>query len=361
MSRSLKLKLLWSAALLVSGAGVVGLLAVEEEHRHARLTAEAHRLADQVMVQAEGLVLLAKRDGESEPLAFASRILSQGNDPRVVRVSALHSSEGPLLWKGKDLPEAGRWYSRKLVYPEDQSGFEVEVAMTPTFLFGLPTRLHQDLAAVFLTILFTVATGFLTTRLVGSAATPPPWSPESREGRQLSSALSSELVDEVREGIRRSGLAARDLIRDSHRITSAAAGSRATIAALREGLHADLTVVHQAREKVKNTRAFTESCETVLLNLILESTRMGDKGSRLAAMAQEFHGAVREMRESTREAEATMLEFELALEPRVADADQIFHASEEIFGAAESMDASIEGAKHAIVEQMKILKNLEAS
>ena len=373
-------------AFAASALAIYALVPAEKVFREHHHRDHASRLAQQVLVQAGSLVLLGKRDGESDPQAFAARLLSQaqGNDPRIVHVVPIFEKEGVRTWGLDEYPDLGRWIVRKQTDPEQKSGFEVEVSFGPEFSFGWQSKLGSDATWVcvgvliffsFLSIWNSIF-GRITAIGVSSAISDEPVESEnqpatSRQDRSSPDVLwtqqkSSErhsaaiLVLEGMEILKGFSGAARDLIRDAHRIATSIVGTRPLVTQLRDGLHQEMSRLTQAREKMKQTRAATEANEAVLLNLLLEASQMGEKGARLAKMAQSFHAGIRELRESTRQAETALVEFEKMVEPRLVDADQIYHSIEELFESASSMDSAIEGTKTGIVSQSRLLKAIQA-
>jgi hypothetical protein len=340
---------------LCLAAAAAGVLRVGDvERRWAQTEDAALRLARQVATQAEGMAMAAQEKGEADPLRWTANLLSQGNEPRVLKVRKVaFEPMGAALKPGSESVRTDREqlqleYSR-VVRSEDTTGFKIQVRVDPVGFLGTPTRLQADLALLGAFVLFWAF--FFT--MLRPLSRPPKGDDETALQALAFTADFKQLLVAL-------GAHVREMVRETQNQVMASSRSRGYVQSLRDRVHAHVKGVHDLRNQSRDLIKEGQKAETVALNLVIEASKMGDKGKPLGKMAEELHRYVQSLRKQGEQGENVALNLELELEPIATDADQAFHSFEDLPRSAQSLDQSIRKSTESLIAQAKLVASAKA-
>ncbi len=310
------------------------------------------RLARQTVTQADGMLLAAMEKGESDPVRWSANILSQGNEPRVVKVSKIQFDPGKAPQAGADSFRLDRhqllFEYQKLARPEESSGFKVQVRLDPVGFLGADTRLASDLWTV----------GAILALFFAFFGLFQPWVRQDEEGglRHLTE-LAASFTQETRAALVQLGGHVRDMVREAQALAGVSSRARGHVGNLRDRVHGGLEEVHQLRLRSKDVLKAGQEAETIALNLVIEATRLGEKGKPLGSMAESLYRFVQQMRKLGDMADGISASLEQQLEPMSLDADQAHHIFEELPQCVSTLDQSVRKSTDALVAQAKIVQS----
>ena len=347
MRREMRLSL-FPRILLVTGLSLVATNWFYRWETAYALTGAAESavsLARQVASQAEGLAFAARERGESDPLRWAAGFLSQGADPRVVRVTKTELPSGaPNEGTQIDL-EQGALELTRLTLPEQQIGLKVHVRLEVPGFLGAHAKWSSDLRFIFVALALAGFLFFLLYRIFG------PW-----DGSVDFRGLAMVWVRDAKGLLIQLGLHVREMVREAQNIAVAAAKSRDAVGALRQRLHGEICEIDGVRKAHKSLVQASTHGEVLALNLVLETQQLGEQGKRLGKMAEELHRYFQTVRHLGQKGESAAACLQLVLEPVVTDADMAFHAFEDVFRNTQGMDGHIRGAREAMIAQAKLIQ-----
>lgn len=302
-------------------------------------------LARQVASQAEGLAFAARERGESDPLRWAANFLSQGADPRVVRVWKIQIPSGSTPESTRIDRVLGTFELTRLTLPEQLIGLKVSVHCDAPGFLGARSKISGDLRFLGVALALAGLLFYLMFRVLG------PWN-----GEVDFRGLASGWVRDAKGLLLQLGLHVRDMVREAQNIAVAASKSRTAVTALRDRLHGEVREIEGVRKAHKSLGQASTQGEVLALNLVLETQQLGESGKRLGAMAEELHRYFQTVRHLSQKGENAVLSLQQALDPVVTDADEAFHALEEVFKNAQGMDGHIRGTRESIIAQAKLIQ-----
>lgn len=334
-------------------------------------TNAALRWARQIVTQAEGMSLAARERGEKDPLGFAVDYLSQGAEPRMVRMTRVTPETAPDKSEVYQLNRmAGVFDYTRLFEHTDGDGIHLQIEVGFSGFLGTRTKINSDLAlAIFfigsffvllstVTLIFRALSGKTTEEAALEKELASPTLEESlAAARSRATAASEEDAKETRLRISVLGWAKesktslttlgtniRDLIRQAQVMSAASKGSRETTGALRDKLHAGLTEVHSARGSLKDTLALVEEAEAIFHNPMTEES------------AEQLHSLILRMQEAFQAGERAVHQLEVSIEPWTTDADMAYAAHDGVTQATVEMAAQIQKTKEQMVSHVKLLQ-----
>lgn len=304
------------------------------------------RWARQVTTQLESMSLTAREKGEEDPLGFAVDFLTQGIDPRLLRVTKLPpESPQSLNPETYSLDRAsGIFDYSKVLTPEDRAGVRIQfdagaAGFIPGFL-GTRSPFAQDaLLATLFSMVFSL--GYLSTRPRRSAGTRP--------SKILDEAFPLQLIQGApdigdwhassKTSLTTLGTRVRDLLKHAQGVTGAARQSREHAKALRTRIHGGIKDLHSSRRDLK------------------KAVKLATQG---AALAQDptLSALLADIRAACERGDQAVVTLEQSLEPWSTDADLALESFDGVTQASKEMAAQIQGAKECLVEQAKLLQEL---
>lgn len=347
----LKTALLAAAILALASAATLGVRVLDGRVRLARETESLTLLARQLATATEGLAFYARAKGERDPMAWAADRLAQGVEPRVLKIQAYKDTPGQALEKAGFDSRTGRFELSRVVAPEDGTALRIQLDRSPMGFLGFEGRFAEDLAtaAIFLGSALVLAAPALRRRSRGRSA----------ESDRIRRAIRTWLKS-AKAALIELGTHMRETVRCAHDLTVAAAKSRGSVGELRDRIHRELLDVHRARQTLRGAREFELKLEAQLLNVVLEASRAGEKGSRLLSLVEELRREVSGMRRIHEEAEAAVSQLERRLEPMAVDADVAFHSFDEVFKTSQGMDGHIRRTTESMLAQAKLIQGANA-
>jgi hypothetical protein len=344
---------LWIALFYAAGASALGYWA-DSQYRLSRAKGASTELARRVVIQAESLALAAREKGQEEPLKWSANILAQGPGANQYHISPFQFDPTVPVEAGGERvhfdPDRGLVSYAKLTEPMSSTGFHVEVPVQAELFLGAPNRITGDSLFVFFFFLTTLAVHALI-RFVGFG-----------EDAAVSSGmaeLTREFAGEARSGLVRFATHVRDMVRESAAISTGAARSRDRVGEIRSRLHSQLKVLQEFRDTAKECLVNGQEAETVALNLVIESTHLGEKGKPIAAMAEQLHKYVQKLRHLGKHAEDAGQAVQVNLEPMGTDSDLAFHSFENLPTQAASLDTQIRMVTEWVVEHAKFVQGFQ--
>ncbi|MBC7692198.1 MAG: hypothetical protein H7222_10545 [Methylotenera sp.] len=367
----------WGGTGLLAGLFTLGLHHWSVQLTESTQFENALRWSTQITSQAEGLFLAARQRGERDPVGIVVSALSQGSEPRVMRVTRFNPSMGPVGFHS--LPEKKIFEYAKMLTSDEQNGIRIEIEARPARYLGARTSLQNDLL-----VLFTFLLNFIFLHFTVSATLPGKWSIRGEpidDAEEIAVAVlqlhpqspaaqtqSQPDSDFVREWIREatvllSGLGARvrDLISEARNLTVSASKSRSTVDDLRGRIHGQLNQIRESRASVKLSEQLALQSETLTLNLVIEAARLGPDAQKLGRMCEELHLLIKKLRIQNLGNDTLIRKSEVDFEPLATDADVAFHAYEEIFQAAGKMDEHIRKTTETLLRHAKLNQKLNQS
>lgn len=345
---------LWVALFYAAGASALGYWA-DSQYRLSRAKGVSTELARRVVTQAESLALAAREKGQEDPLKWSANILAQGPGASQYHISPFQFDPSVPVEAGGERvyfdPDRGLVSFAKLTEPRNSTGFHVEVPVQAEWFLGAPNRVTGDSLFVFFFLLTTLAVHALI-RVVGFG-----------EDSGVSSGmaeLTREFAGEARSSLVRFATHVRDMVRESAAISTGAARSRDRVGEIRGRLHEQLKLLQEFRDTAKECLSNGQEAETVALNLVIESTHLGEKGKPIGAMAEQLHKYVQKLRHLGKHAEEAGQAVQVNLEPMGTDSDLAFHSFENLPTQAASLDTQIRMVTEWVVEHAKFVQGFQA-
>jgi hypothetical protein len=315
---------------------MTGLIYLYDSQRSARhQTDELLRWARQIAAQAEGLALNAREHEESDPIGWAVGYLTQGAEPRVMKVTKYASIQLAQPRESFQFDRKARVFDFvKILTPEDGTGVRIQLFPEVLGFLGAKSRVSNDLAiaAVFLACFFFFFTS--TGRYFGFRLV----SPASEKASDLKPRIR-EWVGEAKQVLTQLGLHVRELTREAQNLAVAAAKSRSAMSGLRDSVHGGIRDVHAGRQSLRQMQALLAQAES-------------------ADASPEIQRFFSQMRELVKSADAAVKDIELQLEPWSTDADEAFHSYDDVFRASESMTSHIRKATETMIGQARLMQSL---
>ncbi len=344
---------LWVALFYAAGASALGYWA-DSQYRLSRAKGASTELARRVVIQAESLALAAREKGQEEPLKWSANILAQGPGSNQYHISPFQFDPTVPVEAGGERvyfdPDRSLVSYAKMTEPRNSTGFHVEVPVQAELFLGAPNRVTGDSLFVFFFVLTTLAVHALI-RFVG-------FGEDSGVSSDMAE-LTREFAGEARTSLVRFATHVRDMVRESAAISMGAARSRDRVGEIRSRLHDQLKTLQEFRDTAKECLVNGQEAETVALNLVIESTHLGEKGKPIGAMAEQLHKYVQKLRHLGKHAEDAGQAVQVNLEPMGTDSDLAFHSFENLPTQAASLDTQIRMVTEWVVEHAKFVQGFQ--
>jgi hypothetical protein len=306
------------------------------------------RLARQIATQAEGMVFKAREEGQRDPVNWAVSYLSQGVEPRLVRVSRVQvsdSSAQPTETFSLN-GEAGLFDYVRILTPENGAGVHIQIIQNYMGFLGAQTALASDfLVFAYFFLLFALV--FLRTgRYFGF------------DDAKRVRTLVSRWVSGAKAQLMLHGTHVREMVRESQRLAVCSGKARNHVSDLRNHIHSGITELHESRDFYKNGETIASRAETLALNMAIEANRLGGDARRIADMATELHRRLQALHAVNRKGQALIQRIERRIEPWATDADLAFHAFDDVKDATLLLGKHIRSTTETLVNQAKLIQGL---
>jgi len=277
----------------------------------------AMRVARQVGEQAQAFLLSSRTEGEDLSIQGVVRNLTQGTDPRVIRVSSIGTQRSP----------DPRSLEFKKVLRPDGSGVVVSVLLPEVGVLGTHSRLEQDLALGGFWLLLTLSLYSILRR---------------RESQARPAALDPQSIAQTQSTLREIGLRFKSTFDSAREIAVAASRSHHSVKNLRQSMHVRMDRAREAQAIVAEGSLAMTRLEKEWQSLSSEERLVLFRDASLAW-------------DATRK---SLRDLEMQLEPWAAEVDLAFTSFEGVQRAAAAMDGQLPQAKSALIEQARLLKKL---
>ncbi len=331
----------------VIGAVLVTALttAVDRQRSGVHQAREALFWSRQVAAQAEGMFLAARQKGERDPIGWATSFLTQGTEPRAMRIVKFQADSGGLPENYDYRREAGQFEFQKVFTPEDGYGVKITIQLPYVGFLGAKSRFAGDAAAFF----FCVASFCLL-----FAGAMWKWGPKPDFRIK---ALIRVWLGEFKTVLTQLGVHIREMVREAQNLAVAAAKSKSATGELRDRIHGGINDLREGREALKEAVQSAAHAEAKALNIAIEASKLGE-GSSLGALAEDLHRLVQKIRKLSQTGEACLGRVEVGMEPLATDADLAFHSYEDVFRATNEMDGHIRKTTETILGQARMMQSL---
>src|SRR5688572_15947745 len=135
---------------LISGGITSGVVLSDLDLRRQAMEEKALQWARQIATQAEGMVFEARKRREMNPIGWAVNLLSQGVEPRVMKVSSYQTEEIKDLESFELDSKEGIFEYRRIFFPEERSGVRIQIRTGRPAFLAVSGNLSADFALLLL-------------------------------------------------------------------------------------------------------------------------------------------------------------------------------------------------------------------
>ena len=313
-------------------------------------TEESLQWARKTISQVEALTLSARDLNEHDPLGWALGHLSQGTEPRAIRIFKTDDrAPGQSGEKFSYDKATGTFSYTKPFPPEGDTVLHIEYSRGFRGFLNTSTNLGND---------FAIACVFVALFLLLAGSTRSLGTPRG------AAALRIEVADwasNAKSLLKDLGGSIKAVVEGAQSIANFSSKAFDALRSLRNRIHGGLRTAHDARRALQKNAETAKRLETLALSLITESRRLGvTEGSTLATLAREIHGASVAVGEQARQTSTFIEKLEVELEPWSVDADVAYHAFDGIADAVAGMNEGIRGAKSSVIENVRRINDLKS-
>ncbi|MCM2323621.1 MAG: hypothetical protein NDJ90_10215 [Oligoflexia bacterium] len=341
-----------AVSLLVAAGLLLGVFHLDRRRAQGHETVTALRWARQITSQAETMALSARSRGEKDSLKWAVDYLTQGVEPRIIRVNRFASlpadGSGDLEVFRLDRSRGVFDYSRVIDHA-NRSGIRVLLDVGFSGFLGARSRLANDLSLAAFFAAAALLLHFLVVPLFARKSDEQALAPvqDAHTSEPPPIELSGWRHD-ARAALAALGTSVRDLIRDAQAIARTARGTLAATESLRGRIHGGLNDLHASRKLLKNAAQLATQLEALVSAPETPGTR-----AQLQAIAVQLQQACQGGDQAVRA-------LEILVEPWALDADQLVQAQQGSIAASRDMATRIGSTKEHLIQQVELLKKLEA-
>ncbi len=305
------------------------------------------QLARQVAMQIDALALHAREKQIQDPLGWAVTFLTQGAEPRVLKVFKFEGSPGMETVETQAFDRAtGVFDYSKLLQPETGRGVRIQVQAPYSGFLGARTRANNDLLLAIFFLLVQVTTYFSSAWFFGLS------------GERRLRRVVTTWVGDVRVVLTRFGTHIRELLRDEQMLMKSAADTHALLAALDAKINDQLQAVQEAQRAHWDHAQMLKRVETLTLSAVIESSRLGPGGKRLAEINEELHRLVSKKQELIQSSGEGLEASAQGMEDWAEDVRKASEMMITLFGATRSIGDGLKGTTETVMSQAKLMKEL---
>lgn len=316
--------------------------------------------ANQIIHQAETLILDAKEKGESDPVHWAIGRLSQGPEKnRMIQISRITLNPGfskstfTPRWSAKN----HEWEYTKPIEGDSHQALSIQIKTRPAFFLGTPNLFWSDVLTFLLfAMIFLISWKHLPQKAQPSIpvthTAPPSVEPTPLEVHLAWIAESKTLLSRL-------GTAIRQILVESRTISETTLQSYSWVGQTRSQAHHHLHDLKKGHDQIKNLQKNFEDLEALILNLMIEGSRIAEPDSLLLRMISEIHQAIQKIRRTHSILELSLRKIEIGIEPWTKNLDlaqqQMSHGQE----ATRRLLSQIDETKDSLMGQAKHIQSFQ--
>jgi len=315
-----------------------GIYLVDAKRLGLTQASDASQLARQLSAQAETLALEAREKGETQPIAWSVRLLSQGPAPQLAKLATLRTDPGKII--ENNFQETDSTYKfTKLFSPEKGEGIKIEISKKYNGFLGTRSIWASDLAILLVLLAIYSIAYFATHR---NSETP-----KIREQiKNWCKKFRSNFID--------LSMHLREIIRAAQKIATAASESKTQISNLNEKLRTQINDAHlgvrSALEAEKAAREVQEILKDVASKL----------PSELRGQIETALMSARRAHVTAQSARVLFEQVEKDIEPLAMDSDLALSQFDELFSSTQALSAEIKEATTGMKNLSSEIGNLSA-
>lgn len=180
----------------------------------------------------------------------------------------------------------------------------------------------------------------------------------SKEAEKLKEGILS-WAGETREVVLELGQGIKDVLENTQNMVSSVSYSRSCVGALKENLLQGLSHVEAAKKNVRDAESRAVQAQAKVLNLVLDSARLGENGRVFAAAAEDLHKAIQQLRKSHQKNALSIAQIETQVEPWAADAELAFNSFDEMVSAGKAVDGALSRTSQHMSGHIQLVKKLD--
>lgn len=354
-------------AFFVAATVTAGSYLIDGQRAEVLESRTALRWARQITSQIESVSLTARTRGEEDPLGWAVDYLTQGVEPRMVRIARLSSEFVDGIKDGESWRldrVAGTFGYTRVLDPTTATAIRVDLDLGYSGFAGSKLRLTNDLAlaGLFATIfaLFNLQLALRAAkRLIRelqdklaqalAAQSEPILAPATPAEPMISAAEVTSWISQSKAATAAIARSVRDLLKQAQAVVSAAKSSEAAASQIREKIHSGLSDLHGSRLALRQATVWMGQLEK------LAQAPSTDENRRKLQIA------LKRVREVCQRNEKMLQELELRIEPLATDADVALEQNRNVLSATKGMGEKIEGAKKSLLAQSRLQQRFNSS
>jgi len=308
---------------------------------------EALRWARQVAAQAEGMVLVGKQNGNLDPISWAAGFLTQGSEPRAVRVSKIEVKPGQNSETLSFDQKTGSLEYARVFSPEDGSGVKIQLSVGYSGFLGAKSKVVNDLFAfsVFSFLCFFI---FVVSHLQR---------PKRLDDSELRNSILTWLSG-AKGLLTQLGIHIREMVREAQNLAVASAQSRNTMASLRDRIHSEIRELRDSKKLFQEVENLAVQAEVNALNLLIRNSRVSSSDDEFSMKTEDIHRILQKIRKLNQKNQSKMNHVEVQLEPWATDADIAFQTYADVLKATQGMDGHIRKTTETLLGHATLIKNL---
>jgi hypothetical protein len=303
--------------------------------------------ARQVTSQLDTLALQAREKGQSDPLGWAVSLLTQGPEPRVMRLFKLES--GASMQSEENFAfdrTTGVFDYSKILQPEKGRGVRIQVQLGYMGFLGARSRASSDILLLGFFSLVYLTFFFFSVWIFGLA------------GERRLKTILSRWVAEAKLLLTQFGTQIRELLRGEQMLMKSATECNELLASLEARIQGQLKDLEVARRNHANHVQLLKRTETLALSAAIEASRLGPGGKRVAELSEELHRIAGMKQELARENGAALDQTMRDLEAWTEDVRSASRMAVTIFGASQTLNSSLQSATSVVMDQAKLMREL---
>ncbi|HUP55804.1 MAG TPA: hypothetical protein VM598_00015 [Bdellovibrionota bacterium] len=317
--------------------------------RAQRMAQVEHGLAwaRQVTTQIDALALHAREKQIADPLGFATGMFTQGQEPRVLKVFKLEGTPGMNALETHSFDRgSGIFDYTKVLQPEAGRGVRIQIQAPFQGFLGARKRLTSDL---FLAAFFSIV--LLTTYLASV------WVFGLSGERKLKKVVTG-WVSQARVVLTQFGTHIRELLRGEQMLMKNAADAHGLLAALEAKIQDQLHGLQEVQRSHWDHAQMLKRAETLTLSAVIEASRLGPGGKRLAEINEELHRLVLKKQELIQSGGDGLESTAQSMEDWAEDARKASEMMITLFGASRAIGEQLKGTTENVMTQAKLMKEL---
>lgn len=180
----------------------------------------------------------------------------------------------------------------------------------------------------------------------------------SKDAERLKEGILS-WAGETREVVLELGQGIKEVLENTQNMVSSVSYSRSCVGALKENIHSGLSHLQLVKMNVREAETRAVQAQAKVLNLVLDSARLGENGYAFSAAAEDLHKAIQQLRKSHQKNALSIAEIENQVEPWANDADLAFNSFDEMIFASKAVDGALSKTGQHMSGHIQLVKKLD--